>query len=129
MARHECSSHRLLAPAAPLPLLPQPYPTISPSPKRYDKRYEGTVSTILTCTGDPRGHGGTEDAEVGNTRLLISFSVDGEYTSNILSEAREWLLRASAARLVEAVLQEPHKRFSCLAFDLPPALASTISYR
>ena len=27
---------------------------------------------------------------------LTSFSIDGEYTSNTLSEPREWLLRASA---------------------------------
>ena len=45
----------------------------------------------------PRGHGGTEDVEVGDAILLTNLSVDGEYASNILSERREWLLRAYSA--------------------------------
>jgi hypothetical protein len=34
---------------------------------------------------------------VGDTRFLISFSIDGEYNSNSLSERRGWLLRASGS--------------------------------
>src|SRR5215212_5375478 len=37
----------------------------------------------------PRGYGGgPEDVEVGDTSLLTSFSIDGEYTSDTLSEPR-----------------------------------------
>jgi hypothetical protein len=36
-----------------------------------------------------------EDVEVGNTNLLTTFSVDGEYTSNSLSEPRRCLLSDS----------------------------------
>ena len=40
--------------------------------------------------------GDTEDGEVSDTSLLTSFNANGEYTSDTLSELREWLLRASA---------------------------------
>jgi|SRR5215208_5677131 hypothetical protein len=36
-----------------------------------------------------------EDVEVGNTSLLTYFSVNGEYTTNTLSEPRGCLVRAS----------------------------------
>jgi hypothetical protein len=37
------------------------------------------------ATTRPQGHGGgTEDVEVGDTRLLTNFSTDGEYTFNTL---------------------------------------------
>jgi predicted ester cyclase len=47
-------------------------------------------------TNYPRGHGGTEDVEVRDKSHLTSFSNNGEYSSNTLSERRGWLLRASA---------------------------------
>jgi hypothetical protein len=64
---------------------------------------------------------------VQDTGYLTSFSIDGEYTSETLSEPREWLLRASVTPSNVGVLQEPHRRFSCLICDLPPALASTVA--
>ena len=40
------------------PFCHNPHSTALPSPKCYDKRYEGKVYTILTRTSYPRGHGG-----------------------------------------------------------------------
>ena len=60
---------RVLIPPTPCPCPLDPSITSTtlqalPSPKRYDKRYEGKVRTILTRTSYPRGHGGgTEDVE------------------------------------------------------------------
>ena len=49
------------------------------------------------CTSHPRGHcGGPEKVKVANTDHLTSFSVNGEHTSNSLSEPRGRLLRLSA---------------------------------
>jgi hypothetical protein len=42
-----------------------------------------------------RTWGDTEDVE-GDTKVLINLSIDGEYSSDILSEPRECLLRAFA---------------------------------
>jgi hypothetical protein len=54
---------------------------------------------------------------VRDTSLLTRCSMDGEYTS---SEPREWLLRASANPSNGEVLQESHRGWSTLIFDLPP---------
>src|SRR5215216_6813118 len=100
MARHECSAHRLLD-AAPLSLLSQRHSTALPSPKRYDKRYEGKILNNIdphqlpTRTwGWHRGCGG------GGHMVLTNFSIDGECTSTTFSERRGWLLRAFAALLM-----------------------------
>jgi hypothetical protein len=126
MRRRGYSSCRHLD-LVPLSLLSQPHSTALPSPKRYDNRYEQELQEVRSMPA-PTTHedmGSTDDVEVGDTSLLTSFSVDGEYTSNILSERRGWLLRASATLLVEWVLREPHRGFSRLVFDLLPALLST----
>jgi hypothetical protein len=76
----------------------------------------------------PRWHGcGPEDVKVQDTGYLTSFSINGEYTCDALWEPREWLLRASVTPSNVKVLQEPHRRFSPLICDLPPALASTVA--
>jgi hypothetical protein len=65
-------------------------------------------------TSYPRGHcGGTEKVKVSNTGLLTTFSVNGEYTSNTLSEPRGCFLSAS-----EGVRETIHPRgcFSHLFF-------------
>jgi hypothetical protein len=66
-----------------LPLLSQqPHSTALPSPKRYDNRDEqefldkNRLYQLPTSTW-----GDTEEGEVRDTRLLTSFSIDGEYTS------------------------------------------------
>jgi hypothetical protein len=52
-------------------------------------------------TSYPRVHGGgPEDVEVGDISLLISFSVDGEYTSDAFSEPRGSFLPPSVAILM-----------------------------
>jgi hypothetical protein len=63
----------------------QPYSTALPSAKRYDKRYEkGFLKNIRPHQLPARTWGGPEDVEVGDTRLLTSFSIGGEYTSDTL---------------------------------------------
>ena len=119
MQRRGDSFHRLFDSVG-LPLLSQHHSTARPSPKRYDKRYEETFQENICLHHQPRGHGGTGDVEVGDTSLLTSFSMSGEYTSNTLSERREWLVRASATASNVRVLQNPHKGFSRLVFDLLP---------
>jgi hypothetical protein len=86
--------------------LPSPPRPCSLAPSVTTPRYKTTVCQALrqTFRGKglididphqlPRGHGGPEDAEVGDTSPLISFSNDG--------------------------IQEPHRGFSRLVFDLPP---------
>ena len=37
---------------------------------------------------------------MGDTNLLTSISIDGEYTPNTLSERRGWVLRASVENLM-----------------------------
>ncbi len=72
-------------------------------------------------TSYPRGHGGgTEDVEVGDTSLLTSLSIDGEYTSDTLSERRGSILPASVSILMKVVLQKRYRGLSRLVFDLPP---------
>src|SRR5215204_2170053 len=60
----------------------------------------------------------------GDAGSLTSFSIDGEYTSDTLSARRGSILPASVAILM---VGKPHREFSRLVFDLPPALASTVS--
>jgi hypothetical protein len=55
-----------------------------------------------------------------DTSHLTSFSIDGERTSDTLSERRESILPPSVAILMGGVLQNPHKGLSCLIFDLLP---------
>ena len=55
-----------------------------------------------------------------DTSHLTSFSIDGERTSDTLSERRESILRASATPSNGEVLQERHRGFSSLIFDLLP---------
>ena len=57
---------------------------------------------------------------MGDTGYLTDFSMDSEYNSDTLSEPRECLLRASATPSRVRVLQEGHRGFSRLVFDLPP---------
>jgi hypothetical protein len=64
-------------------VLSQPHSTALPSPKRYDQELQIDRSMPAPATHEDMG-GGTEDVEVGNTRLLTNFSIDGEYTSNTL---------------------------------------------
>jgi hypothetical protein len=76
-------------------VLTPPTPRVdSPVPCVTTPLYKTTVSralrgevprTIFARTSCPRGHGsGTEVVEVGDTWLLTSFSIDGEYTSDTL---------------------------------------------
>jgi hypothetical protein len=81
---------------------------------------------LASATHEDMG-GGTEDVEVGDTRLLICLSIDGELTSHTLPQRRGWLLRASATLPGRRVLQKAYRGFSCLVFDHPPALASTVA--
>jgi len=71
---------------------------------------------ISACSTYPRGHGGTEDVEVGDTSLLTSFSINGEYSSITFSARRGWLLTASVAFLMKRVLGNEQSRSSWLSF-------------
>src|SRR5215204_6887259 len=88
------SSHRFLDPAL-LPLLSQPHSTALPSPKRYDKRYEGKVLKNIRLYQQPTMTWCSRDME-GDTSHLTSFNNNGEHPSDTLLEPREWLLRAFA---------------------------------
>ena len=113
-------------------------PPISPrcclAPSVTTPLYSTTVSQALrqTLRGEvPKGYppssatheamgGGIEDVEVGDTSHLTIFSAYDEYTPDTLSEPRGWLLKASATPSNRVMLQEPHRGFSRLVFDLPP---------
>src|SRR5215207_2225566 len=75
---------------------------------------------IFVRTSYPRGHEGAPRCGGGDSRILTNLSIDGEYSSNTLSERRGWLLRAYATPSNGEVLQERHKGFSRLVFDLLP---------
>jgi hypothetical protein len=68
--------------------------------------------------------------EVGDTGYLTSFSIDGEHCLDTSSEATQSHSNVLRVDSNGRVLQNPHRGFSCLVFDLPPnPLASTISYQ
>ena len=83
--------------------------------------------TNLPLDGVAATGGYVGDLQMQDTGYLTSVSMDGEYTFSTFSERREWLLRASATPLLMGRLQEAHRGFSCLIFDHPPALASTVA--
>jgi hypothetical protein len=64
---------------------------------------------------------------MGDTHLLTSFSMSGEYTSITSSEATQSLSNALRVDSDGRVLQKRHRGFSPLVFDLLRALASTVS--
>jgi hypothetical protein len=64
---------------------------------------------------------------VGDASRLTSFSINDEYTSITSSETTQSLSNGLRGDSNGRVLQNPHKGFSRLVFDLPPALASIIS--
>jgi hypothetical protein len=64
---------------------------------------------------------------VGDKSHLTSFSIDGEYTPITFSEATQSLSNGLRVDSDGVVLQKPHRGLSPLVFDLPPALASTVS--
>ena len=75
-----------------LSFLSQHHSTALPSPKRYDKRYEEKVLINIDPHQLPTSTwGDTENGEVGDTRFLISFSIDGELCLNTSSEATQSL--------------------------------------
>jgi hypothetical protein len=64
---------------------------------------------------------------VGDARVLTKLSVDGEYTSDTLSEPRGSILRGSVTILIG---RDPHREFPCLVTETClQTLASTISSR
>jgi hypothetical protein len=83
-------------------VLSQPHSTGRLSPKRYENRYdqELQIDRSMPAPATTRTWGGPEDVEVGDTSLLTSFSLGGEYTSDTLSERRGSILRASVAILM-----------------------------
>jgi hypothetical protein len=64
---------------------------------------------------------------VKDAGCLTSFSINSEHRLNTASGAPQSLSNGLRGDSNGGVLQEAHRRFSCLIFDYPPALASTIS--
>jgi hypothetical protein len=80
-------------------VLSQPHSRGRLSPKRYENRYDQELQIDRSIPA-PVTHENLGVAPrmwgVQDTGYLTSFSVNGEYHSNTLSERRGWLLRASA---------------------------------
>jgi hypothetical protein len=79
----------------------------------------------LDCVAPTGGYVG--DLQVQDIGCLTILSIDGEYTSDTLSEPRGSVLPASVAFLMGRVFQEPYRGWSRLVFDLFRALASTVA--
>jgi hypothetical protein len=79
----------------------------------------------LDCVAPTGGYVG--DLQVQDIGCLTILSIDGEYTSDTLSEPRGSVLPASVAFLMGRVFQEPYRGWSRLVFDLLRALASTVA--
>src|SRR5215208_607807 len=120
-----CSSCRFLDRAL-LSLLSPHHSTGGPSPKRYDKRYEGKVLKNIRLYKLTTSTWWSRDMEE-DTSHLTSFSIDGERTSDTLSERRESILPPSVAILMGGYSRTLTRDCRASSLTCFQTLASTIS--